>query len=89
MPIKITKDTPIGELVLNYPETVDVLLEYGFHCIGCGLSAYETIEQGAAVHGLNENEIQQLVRKLRAVAKKSIKSQQGEQEKAAAVHPDK
>lgn len=85
MALKITKDTQIGELVLNYPETLEVLLEYGFHCIGCSMSLYETIEQGAMMHGYDSNEIEILIKKLNDVVNKeklkSLKSKQASYQK--------
>ena len=69
MPPKITRDIQIGELVMNYPSAVEVLFEYGFHCIGCGLSAYETLGQGAAAHGFDEETIDELIEKIKARAK--------------------
>lgn len=61
---KITKDMTIGELVQKYPSTVEILLAEGVHCIGCGASYWETIEQGLAGHGKNEEEISAVVKKL-------------------------
>lgn len=49
---KVTKDILIGDLVKKYPHAVEVLAKHGFHCIGCTLSPYETLEAGAAVHGI-------------------------------------
>ncbi len=49
---KITKNIIIGDLLSTYPESAEVLLSHGFHCIGCTVSPYETLEQGAAVHGI-------------------------------------
>jgi len=49
---EITKDILIGELIEKYPESAEVLAKHGFHCIGCTLSPYETLEAGAAVHGI-------------------------------------
>jgi len=66
MPLKISKDTMIGELIMNYPQAVEVLYERGFHCIGCGLSAYETLEQGALAHGYDEETIEQIVKEIQA-----------------------
>jgi len=66
MPLKISKDTMIGELVMNYPQAVEVLYMHGFHCIGCGLSAYETLEQGAMAHGYDEETIKQIVKEIQA-----------------------
>ncbi len=68
---KITRQMPIGELVMNYPEAVEILFSRGFHCIGCGLSAYETLEQGAAAHGYDEAGIDGLVADIQAAAKKA------------------
>jgi len=48
----ITKDIVIGELIKKHPQAVEVLVKHGFHCIGCVISPYETLEAGAAVHGI-------------------------------------
>ncbi|MFA6489536.1 MAG: DUF1858 domain-containing protein [Candidatus Micrarchaeia archaeon] len=68
---EITRRTPIGELVMNHPSAVEILFNYGFHCIGCGLSSYETIEEGAAAHGFDDEAIDKLVEELNASAKKA------------------
>jgi len=51
---KITKHMRIGDVVEQYPETVDVFLKFGLHCIGCHVAAWETVEQGAMAHGLQD-----------------------------------
>ena len=50
---KITKNMPIGEVVLKYPNTAAVFMQHGLHCIGCGVAQFESIEQGAAAHGID------------------------------------
>jgi len=70
MAFVISRTSPIGELVLNHPAAASVLLEHGFHCIGCGLAAYETLEEGAAAHGFDEAAIDALVQELNVAAKK-------------------
>lgn len=47
---KITGDILIVDLVSKHPEVSGVLMKYGFHCIGCIMSPYETLEIGAKVH---------------------------------------
>ena len=69
MAYEVTRATPIGELVLNVPAAAAVLLEHGFHCIGCGLAAYETIEEGAAAHGFDDAQIDALVQEIKDAAK--------------------
>lgn len=49
---KITKNIIIGDLIEKYPASAEVLAKHGFHCIGCMISPYETLEAGAAVHGI-------------------------------------
>jgi len=49
---KVTKDILMGELVSQYPQSTEILMKYGFHCIGCMISPYESLESGAAVHGI-------------------------------------
>ena len=69
MEMEISRKTPIGELVLNHPVAAAVLLEHGFHCIGCGLAAYETLEEGAAAHGFDDAAIDALVQEIKEAAK--------------------
>ena len=40
-------------------------MEYGFHCLGCAASNFESIEDGAVVHGID---VEKFVKEL----KKSI-----------------
>jgi hybrid cluster-associated redox disulfide protein len=44
--------TNISELVAAFPMAEDVLTAFGLHCSGCGVNKYETLEKGAAAHGL-------------------------------------
>ena len=50
--IEITPQTNIKELVARLPVAADVMNAFGLGCSGCGVSKYETIEQGARAHGL-------------------------------------
>ena len=43
----------LGEVVTKYPETVEVFFEHGLPCAMCHIAFNETIEQGAASHGIN------------------------------------
>lgn len=48
----ITSDMLMGDIVQQYPQVTEILVRYGFHCIGCMISPYESLESGAAVHGI-------------------------------------
>lgn len=49
----ITKEMTIEEVVTEYPETMMVFMRHGLHCVGCHVSAFESIEEGAMAHGIN------------------------------------
>lgn len=70
MPMKITKDMTLGEVVSKYPATAEVMMKRGLHCIGCGVAAFETIEQGAYAHGMNKKELDNMVREINNVISK-------------------
>ncbi len=49
----ITKDMGIIEVVQKWPDTAQVLMEYGMGCLGCAAAHFENIEQGALAHGID------------------------------------
>jgi len=65
----IHKDMLISDIMLNYPQTLDILMAAGLHCIGCQLSAYDTLESGRALHGMDEATIAELVKAMNAKLK--------------------
>lgn len=67
---KITKNMALGEIVSKHPESAEVIMKYGLHCIGCHVAAWETLEQGAKGHGLNDEKIEQMVKDVNAEIEK-------------------
>ena len=61
--MEITKNSIIGDVLDQHPETANIFLSIGMHCLGCPASRGETIEQACMVHGVNADE---LVEKLNA-----------------------
>ena len=58
---KINKNMTFEEVLKKYPQTAEVFLEAGMHCIGCIMASGETIEQGAKAHGID---VKKLLEKL-------------------------
>ncbi|MFI3200884.1 MAG: DUF1858 domain-containing protein [Eubacteriales bacterium] len=54
---QITKDMTIGNALALKPEAAGALLEIGMHCLGCPSAQGETLEQAAAVHGVNVEDL--------------------------------
>ncbi|HEY3276274.1 MAG TPA: DUF1858 domain-containing protein [Syntrophorhabdaceae bacterium] len=50
---KIGKNAAIQDVVTRYPESVPVFEEHGLGCVGCRAALFETIEEGAKIHGIN------------------------------------
>jgi len=60
----ITKTMTLGEIVTKYPESADILMKYGLHCIGCSVATWETLEQGAMAHGIDGKKLDNMLREL-------------------------
>ena len=55
--MKITKDMNIIEVVQRYPDTMMVFMYAGMGCFGCHVAQFETIEEGAMVHGIDPDKL--------------------------------
>lgn len=53
----ITRDMLIGEILKERSDSPQILMSFGMGCVGCPSSQMETLEQAAAVHGLDVEEI--------------------------------
>ena len=50
---KVTKDMLIGEIVSKYPESIEILMGAGMHCLCCPSSQMESLSDACAVHGIS------------------------------------
>jgi len=50
---KVNKDMTIQEIVDKYPKSVPIFMAHGLHCVGCHAANWESVEQGAAGHGID------------------------------------
>ncbi len=69
----ITKEMNIGYIVSEYPEVVPILQEYGIHCVGCHVSAFETLGEGLMAHGLSDGDVETVIKDLNKVVLKKRK----------------
>ena len=49
--MKVTKESIIGEVLDEAPETAKFFIEIGMHCLGCAIAHGETVGEAAQVHG--------------------------------------
>lgn len=64
---KVTKDSNIADIVFKYPQAAEVLTAFGLHCVGCFASSFDTIEQGAQIHEMDEEEVNELIDEINKV----------------------
>ena len=55
--MEITKDMGIMEVVQRYPDTAVVFMYAGMGCFGCHAAQFESIEEGALVHGIDADKL--------------------------------
>ena len=54
---KITADTLIADCLKLNPDSAQILLSYGMHCIGCAMAHGETVGEAVSVHGKDLEEL--------------------------------
>lgn len=70
---RITKESPIMDTIEKYPNIVPILLGYGLHCVGCHFSQFDTIEIGAKVHGMSQEDLKMMIKDVNAVISQELK----------------
>ena len=55
--MEITRETVIADIVDFDPETAEVFMDCGMHCIDCPVSRMESIEEACEVHGVDPDEL--------------------------------
>ena len=74
-----SKDTIIMDVAKFYPEVIEVFMDYGLHCIGCHISGFETVEEGAMGHGIVGDDFENLMldakERIEENAKKHLKAE--------------
>ena len=67
-----TGDELISEILKQMPEAHHILLAHGLSCVGCHINNYETLKQGCAGHGYNDEEFNYLLTDLNDAAKELV-----------------
>jgi hybrid cluster-associated redox disulfide protein len=67
---KITGDMKIEEIVAKFPQTIGVFFQYGLGCVGCHAASFESLAEGAMMHGIDLDamlkDLNELVKKIEA-----------------------
>jgi hybrid cluster-associated redox disulfide protein len=57
----ITREMTIGEILRANPDVAPVLLDAGMHCLGCPSAQGESLEEAAMVHGIDIDELMNVI----------------------------
>jgi hybrid cluster-associated redox disulfide protein len=53
----ITPNLCMAEIMERWPGTISLFLEHRMACVGCSLSAYDTLEEALKVYNLPQEEV--------------------------------
>jgi len=67
----ITPEMTIGEIVKRHPMAAGIMMAYGLHCIGCHVSQFESLGEGAMAHGLAEDDLKDMLHDLNEAISKA------------------
>ena len=70
---QVTKASFIKEFLDKHPEAAEIFMAYGLHCVNCHFSDFDTIEDGAMVHGISDEEIELMIKDVNKVVKEKNK----------------
>jgi hypothetical protein len=69
-PFVLTKFDRVNIISEESPRAAEILAEYGIHCVGCYFSEEDTLETGGELHGMSEEEIDEMVEEINAQLEK-------------------
>lgn len=69
----ITDEMLIGDILSQYPEAAQIMEDYGLHCTGCSVNAFEPLKMGAMSHGMEEKTADEMISNLNDLAEARAK----------------
>lgn len=67
--VYVKRDDNLADILFKYPDTAEVFTDYGLHCVGCFANSFDTVESGAKIHGMSEEEIDEMLARVNEVVK--------------------
>lgn len=61
---QLDKDMAIGEIMEKSSQAVEYLGMYGLHCATCFASNFDTLKEGAQVHGMTDEELETMIEEI-------------------------
>ncbi len=70
----IGKEMLISDILERHPRVAGVFMAHGLHCVGCAANAFDTVEAGAKLHGMPDEEIDEMIREANELVNKKIET---------------
>ncbi|MGE5041939.1 MAG: hypothetical protein ACM3IJ_03470 [Candidatus Levyibacteriota bacterium] len=71
----LKKDTIISTIIDDCPRAVELLTEYGLFCVSCFLNQFDTLETGAIIHRMTDDQINSMIKEINEQLKKESQPQ--------------
>lgn len=75
-PYVITRYDPLGVVMQECPRAVELLSEYGLHCASCFANDFDTLEKGADMHSMSEEEMLEMIEEINTQLEKEWRASQ-------------
>ncbi|MCA9387000.1 DUF1858 domain-containing protein [Candidatus Dojkabacteria bacterium] len=63
----------INDLLFDYPEIAPVLTyEYGLYCVNCVIADFDTLAEGAKIHGIEGRFFEEMIKHLESVINNEV-----------------
>lgn len=66
-PYILSADSNLFTVSQESPRAAQLLSEYGLHCISCFFSEFDTLENGAKLHGMSDYEMNSMINEINEV----------------------
>ena len=74
-PYVLTKSDLLLNVAQESPRAAELLTEYGLHCLTCFFSEFDTLEMGAQVHGMTQQEVDDMIIEINTQLEKEFTEQ--------------
>lgn len=64
----VTGDMLIGEVLNLYPDTAEIMQDFGLHCTSCSVNVFEPLKMGAMSHGIEEEVVDEMIERINELA---------------------
>ena len=82
-PFVLSKFDRVNIIMEESPRAAELLAEYGIHCVGCYFSEEDTLETGGELHGMSDEEIDEMIEEINGQLEKEWKVENSKHVKAS------